>query len=101
MNNEEYIRNLVDDTSIDLMDMYDKIQQNCDDMLSQIYRRNNLIDIMCGHAKEQDTFIAMAEDLEANRFADLFLFDWSCWGNGCTPIETKEELASACIDGCV
>ena len=101
MNNEEYIRNLVDDPCVDLMGMYDDIQNNCSEMLESIYTWESLIEIMIGHAREGCGFGQMAMDLDNNQFTDLFLFDWSMPDSGCTPIGTKEELASACIDGCV
>ena len=101
MNNEEYIRNLVDDPSVDLMGMYDDIQNNCSEMLESIYTWESLIEIMICHAREGCGFGQIAMDLDDNQFTDLFLFDWSMPDFGCTPINTKEELASACIDNCV
>lgn len=43
----------------------------------------------------------MAKDLDENRGCDYFLFDWSCWGFGCTPIQNKQEMADALIDGAI
>lgn len=101
MNNEEYIRNLVDDPSVDLMGMYDEIQNNCSEMLESVYTWESLIEIMIDHARDGHGFGRLAMDLDENQFVNLFLFDWSMPDEGCVPIENKEELASACIENCV
>ena len=101
MNNEEYIRNLVDDPSVDLIDMYYQAINNCEGLYDNVYSRESLIEIMYGHAKEGHTFSQMAIDLDENSCTDYFLFDWSMWGSGCTPINTKEEMATALLEGCV
>lgn len=99
MTTEEYINFYVENDDIDLDEMYRKcleLEDVCDD---SIYIRESLIDIMCEHAKAGRTFYAMARDLDDNSECNYFWFDWSCWGDGCTPIETKEELAQVLLDG--
>ena len=101
MNNERYIRNLVDDPSVDLIDMYYQAINNCEGLYDNVYSRESLIEIMYGQAKEGHTFSQMAIDLDENSNTDYFLFDWSMWGDGCDPINTKEEMATALLEGCV
>lgn len=98
-NNKEYIESLVKDETVDILDMYNKCFYLDGVYTDNLYNRDSLIDIMCEHARNGDTFSQMAADLDDNSFCELFLFDYSCWGQGCTPIETKEELAQVLLDG--
>ena len=96
---EAYVQSLVSDDSVDLDEMYYKCLELEDVYDDSIYIRESLIDIMYEHAKAGHTFYAMARDLDDNSECNYFWFDWSCWGDGCTPIETKEELAQVLLDG--
>lgn len=99
MTTEEYINFCVENENINLNDMYNNcygLENVCIDL---IYGRKKLIDIMYEYAKAGEPFKQMAIDLSDNSGCDLFLFDWSCWGDGCTPIETKEELAQILLEG--
>lgn len=98
MTTEEYINFCVEKDDIDLDEMYYRCL-SLEDVNDNIYNRESLIDIMCDHAKNGHDFKQMAIDLSDNSYCNLFLFDWSCWGDGCTPIETKEELAQALLTG--
>ena len=94
-----YIQSLVNNGNVDMCDMYNKCYGLDGVYTDCIYSKESLIDIMYEHAKNGDTFYAMARDIDDNSGCDFFLFDWSCWGQGCTPIETKEELAQVLLDG--
>lgn len=94
-----YVQSLESNDNVDLDEMYNKCYELEGVYTESIYSREELIDIMYDHAKNGDTFFAMARDLDDNSGCDYFWFDWSCWGQGCTPIETKEELAQVLLDG--
>ena len=100
MTTEEYINYCIKNEYMGLIDMYN----NCLDLegvyINSIYSYESLVEIMCDYARKREVgFSQMAIDLNDNTAFDLFLFDWSCWGNGCTPIETKEELAQILLEG--
>ena len=99
MTTKEYINFCVEKDDIDLDEMYCRCLELEDVYVDSIYIRESLIDIMYDHAKQGHDFKQMAIDLSDNSYYNLFLFDWSCWGDGCTPIETKEELAEALLTG--
>lgn len=96
---EKQIRWMVDDDNCSMTDMYEKAFEFS--LGDTVYTREALIDIMYEHAKGGDTFSEMAKDLDENRDCDYFLFDWSCWGFGCTPIKNKQEMADALIYGVI
>lgn len=99
MTTEEYINFCVENENMNLNDMYNNCYGLEGVYTEGIYSKEELIDIMYDHAKNGDTFFAMARDLDDNSGCDYFWFDWSCWGQGCTPIETKKELAQALLEG--
>lgn len=101
MNDKEYLKAMVDSPQYNLDAMYARIRAEYDDLLTSVYDREDLIEIMYEHAKSGDTFGKMAQDISDNPYTEYFCFDWSCWGDGCTPIETKEDLMNACLYGAV
>lgn len=96
---EAYIQSLVNDDNVELYDMLNKCFNLEDVYIDNIYCKETLIDIMYEHAKNGDTFYAMAKDIDDNSYYDFFLFDPSFWGGGCTPIENKKELAQVLLEG--
>lgn len=96
---EKIVYDMANDESLSIQDMLNKASELPDLYFDNVYDRDQLIDIMCEHARNRDTFLQMAIDISDNPFCDYFLFDWSCWGNGCTPIKTKDDLASVLLDG--
>lgn len=101
MNEETYLKEMVDSPSYDLDAMYARLVADNLVSLQCVYDRETLIDIMYEHAKNRDTFGKMAQDISDNPYTEYFCFDWSCWGDGCAPIETKEDLMDACLYGAV
>lgn len=75
-------------------ELYDIISQD-----ENIYIHERMLEIMYEHAKNGDTFYQLAIDLDGNSENDIYLFDWSCWGNGCTIINTKQELIDVLFTG--
>lgn len=88
----------INDNNCTLYDMinelYDIINED-----ENIYTHERMLEIMYEHAKSGDTFYQLAIDLDGNDENDIYLFDWSCWGNGCTIIGTKQELIDALFTG--
>lgn len=88
----------INDDNCTLYDMinelYDIINED-----ENIYTHERMLEIMYEHAKSGDTFYQLAIDLDRNDENDIYLFDWSCWGNGCTIIGTKQELIDALFTG--
>lgn len=88
----------INDDNCTLYDMinelYDIINED-----ENIYTHERMLEIMYEHAKSGDTFYQLAIDLDGNDENDIYLFDWSCWGNGCTIIGTKQELIDALFTG--
>lgn len=101
MNDKEYLKAMVDSPQYNLDAMYAKIRAEYDALLLSVYDREDLIEIMYEHAKNGDAFMEMAHDISDNPFTEYFCFDPSCWGNGCDPIDTKEDLMNACLYGTV
>ena len=58
-----------------------------------------MLEIMYEHAKSGDTFYQLAIDLDGNDENDIYLFDYSICGKGCTIIDTKQELIDALFTG--
>lgn len=89
---------LNDDDNYSLYDMIDKLG----DIISEdenLYTHERMLEIMYEHAKSGHTFSQLASDLDGNDENDIYLFDWSCWGKGCTIINTKQELIDALFTG--
>lgn len=88
----------INDDNCTLYDMinelYDIINED-----ENIYTHERMLEIMYEHAKSGDTFYQLAIDLDRNDENDIYLFDWSCWGNGCAIIGTKQELIDALFTG--
>lgn len=75
-------------------ELYDIISED-----ENIYTHEKMLEIMYEHAKSGDTFYQLAIDLEGNDENDIYLFDYSMWGKGCTIIDTKQELIDALFTG--
>ena len=88
----------INDDNCTLYDMinelYDIINED-----ENIYTHERMLEIMYEHAKDGDTFYQLAIDLDGNSENDIYLFDWSMWGSGCTIIDTKQELIDALFTG--
>ena len=75
-------------------ELYDIISED-----ENIYTHEKMLEIMYEHAKSGDTFYQLAIDLDGNDENDIYLFDYSMWGSGCTIIGTKQELIDALFTG--
>ncbi|WP_370747151.1 hypothetical protein [Faecalibacillus intestinalis] len=75
-------------------ELYDIISED-----ENIYTHEKMLEIMYEHAKAGDTFYQLAIDLDGNDENDIYLFDYSMWGKGCTIIDTKQELIDALFTG--
>lgn len=75
-------------------ELYDIISED-----ENIYTHERMLEIMYEHAKDGDTFYQLAIDLDGNNENDIYLFDYSMWGRGCTLIDTKQELIDALFTG--
>lgn len=75
-------------------ELYDIISED-----ENIYTHERMLEIMYEHAKSGDTFYQLAIDLDGNDENDIYLFDYSIWGKGCTIIDTKQELIDALFTG--
>lgn len=75
-------------------ELYDIISED-----ENIYTHERMLEIMYEHAKDGDTFYQLAIDLDGNDENDIYLFDWSCWSDGCTIINTKQELIDVLFTG--
>lgn len=75
-------------------ELYDIISED-----ENIYTHERMLEIMYEHAKSGDTFYQLAIDLDGNDENDIYLFDYSMWGSGCTIIGTKQELIDALFTG--
>ena len=75
-------------------ELYDIISED-----ENIYTHERMLEIMYEHAKDGDTFYHLAIDLDGNNENDIYLFDYSMWGRGCTLIDTKQELINALFTG--
>lgn len=75
-------------------ELYDIISED-----ENIYTHEKMLEIMYEHAKSGDTFYQLAIDLDGNDENDIYLFDYSMWGSGCTIIDTKQELIDALFTG--
>lgn len=88
----------INDDNCTLYDMinelYDIINED-----ENIYTHERMLEIMYEHAKAGDTFYQLAIDLDENSENDIYLFDYSMWSNGCTIIDTKQELIYALFTG--
>lgn len=88
----------INDNNCTLYDMinelYDIINED-----ENIYTHERMLEIMYEHAKAGDTFYQLAIDLDGNDENDIYLFDYSMWGSGCTIIGTKQELIDALFTG--
>ena len=88
----------INDDNCTLYDMinelYDIINED-----ENIYTHERMLEIMYEHAKDGDTFYQLAIDLDGNDENDIYLFDYSMWGNGCTIIDTKQELINVLFTG--
>lgn len=87
-----------DDDNYSLYDMIDKLA----DIISEdenLYTHERMLEIMYQHAKNGHTFSKLAIDLDGNSENDIYLFDYSMWGNGCTIIDTKQELINMLFTG--
>lgn len=88
----------INDDNCTLYDMinelYDIINED-----ENIYTHERMLEIMYEHAKAGDTFYQLAIDLDENSENDIYLFDYSMWSNGCTIIDTKQELIDALFTG--
>lgn len=88
----------LDDDNCTLYDMINELY----DIISEdenIYTHERMLEIMYEHAKSGDTFYQLAIDLDGNDENDIYLFDYSMWGSGCTIIGTKQELIDALFTG--
>lgn len=75
-------------------ELYDIISED-----ENIYTHEKMLEIMYEHAKSGDPFYQLAIDLDGNDENDIYLFDYSMWGSGCTIIGTKQELIDALFTG--
>lgn len=88
----------INDDNCTLYDMINELY----DIISEdenIYTHGKMLEIMYEHAKSGDTFYQLAIDLDGNDENDIYLFDYSMWGSGCTIIGTKQELIDALFTG--
>lgn len=90
---QRLINSWVKNDNIDLIDMYNKCVEN--ELADFIYTQESLREVMAKHITDGDSPCwKTLKDIDENTAAELFCFDWSCWGMGATAIYTKEELAN-------
>lgn len=92
------MKKCLNDDNCTLYDMINELY----DIISQdenIYTHERMLEIMYEHAKDGDTFYQLAIDLDGNDENDIYLFDYSMWGRGCTLIDTKQGLIDALFTG--
>lgn len=81
--------------------LYDMINE-LNDIISEdenIYTHEKMLEIMYEHAKNGDTFYQLAIYLDGNSENNIYLFDYSMRGSGCTIINTKQKLINVLFTG--
>nr|DAW87686.1 MAG TPA: hypothetical protein [Bacteriophage sp.] len=82
---------MINNDNISLDDMYNFANEN--DLTDCIYTQESLKDFVIDGIKNDKGCLAqLLQDIEDNSYYNYFSFDWSCWGQGATPIEDKQEL---------
>lgn len=98
LNQLQLMEKCFNDDNCTLYDMINELY----DIISEdenIYTHESMLEIMYEHAKNGDTFYQLAIDLDGNSENDIYLFDYSMWGSGCTIISTKQELINLLFTG--